>query len=1149
MAVAISKLIEQLPTQAGERVHCPHFNYGASALSLAELARKSGKMIVAVVPSTQKAASLERELNFYLAKDKQCPVIHFADWETLPYDSFSPHQDIISERLTCLYRLPNFERGVLIVPVATLMQRMCPKPFIEQGTFLFQKGDTLNLESVRETLDSAGYQCTHQVMEHGEFAIRGSLLDIFPMGSRVPFRIDLFDNEVDTIRTFDPETQRSDEVVNEINLLPAREFPLDENGISQFRRAWRDRFEGVPTQCDVYTDVSQGLLPAGIEYYLPLFFESTALLFDFIPASSLFVQIGEVKEEADNFWQEVNERYEQYGHDIQRPILKPKELYLPPSELFAQFKAYPQWIHPIQPVTEKTSLTICPIPDVTADIKSQTPFIALKAFLETFSGKVLFCAESMGRRESLKSLLNHQSLSTKEIDSWRDFIEGTDNHCLVVAPLEDSWQLSDGSVALIPEASLFGRRVMQHRRRKKTDYDSDLAIKSIAELREGMPVVHFEHGVGRYAGLQLLSYGEQTGEFVTIEYAAGDKLHVPVSNLDLISRYSGADLDHAPLNRLGTDQWQRVKKKATEQARDVAAELLDVYARREAKKGFAYPEPDENYTKFVNAFPFEETPDQLESIEQVVHDLCRARPMDRIICGDVGFGKTEVAMRAAFIAANAGKQVAILVPTTLLAEQHFQTFTDRFADTPIKIEVLSRFRSKKEQETIIQGLESGQIDIVIGTHKLIMQTIPFKDLGLLIVDEEHRFGVRQKEKLKSYRSEVDILTLTATPIPRTLNLSLSGIRDLSIITTPPAKRLSIKTFVREYHMPLIQEAILRELRRGGQVYYLHNDVSTIENTAQLLEDKIPQARIAVAHGQMRERELEAVMSDFYHGRFNVLVCTTIIETGIDIPTANTIIMDRADKLGLAQLHQLRGRVGRSHHQAYAFCLTPSKSKMTSDAKKRLEAIEASEDLGSGFTLATQDLEIRGAGELLGDEQSGNIHAIGFSLYMEILDQAVKTLQQGGEVLLDVPLQKGAEIDLSVSALIPDPFIPDVRMRLMIYKRISHAKTDLGLDELQVEIIDRFGLLPDEVKNLFKIAKLKLWANEIGIETIKLGPKGGKVSFIANPRCEPNKIIQLIQKQPLTYKLQGSQALSVSAELPKPEERFEFVKKLLTLLDR
>lgn len=1201
-----------LPERPQDRRYFGALKGAGLAFTLATIIKKHSGVVIAIVPNSLEAGKLERALSFFLNIEKEhenqhqhlrdttqpsYSVLSFPDWETLPYDTFSPHQDIISERLTTLSRLPNLSRGVLIVPVSTLLHRVSPKEFLTQNSLMIKKGDKLDLELARKNFVQSGYYNSPQVDSHGEFAIRGSILDLFPMGSRVPYRIDLFGDEIDSIRTFDVETQRSDEKVDEVHLLPAREYPLDENSISLFRSQFREQFEGDPRNSMIYQEVSEGVASPGLEYYLPLFFEKTASLFDYLPQNSLIVAIEDIEEASKIFWDQVKTRYEQYRHDIHRPILAPKQLFLQINELFGKIKEFPVCFLTQKELPEEAGSKNLPfevLPDLSMPIHQPEAFHAgdvLRKFLAEFKGWVLFTAETAGRREIFKDLLISLDINFSFANNLEDFIQQAKKNLqeqehehehgykkekeqeivigLTVAPLDEGmiWHPPTPSLrtlCLIPEAALFGKRVMQRRLHKaKVSPDFDFEVQSIAELTIGSPVVHLEYGIGRYLGLSPLVLGGQQGEFLTLEYAGGDKLYIPVTSLHLVSRYSGVDIEHAPLSRLGTGQWEKIKRKVLEQTHDVAAELLEIYAEREARQGKSFKPPDDTYQAFSAEFPFEETPDQEKAIREVIADLISGRPMDRVICGDVGFGKTEVALRAAFLAVQNGKQVALLVPTTLLAEQHFQTFSDRFANFPVQVDVLSRFKTHKEQELIIAALKEGKIDIIIGTHKILQGDIGFKNLGLLVIDEEHRFGVRQKETFKKLRAEVNILTMTATPIPRTLNMSMSGMRDLSIIATPPARRLSVKTFVREWNRPLIEEAITRELFRGGQVYYLHNDVDTIENTAHELSQWIPNARIAVAHGQMRERELEQIMSDFYHRRYNVLICTTIIETGIDIPTANTIIIERADKFGLAQLHQLRGRVGRSHHQAYAFCLTPSKSIISSDAKKRLEAIESLDELGVGFTLATHDLEIRGAGELLGEEQSGNIQSVGFPLFMELLEHTVKSLKaqqersgdkrkqgEGVEEVIDElesSFKKQLEIDLHLPCLIPDSYIPDVHTRLLLYKRISNCKNSLALDDLKVEMIDRFGILPTQTQNLFKITEIKLLAMPLGITKIDAGPKGGKIEFGARPNVDPAKIIRLIQEESKIYKLEGPQKLRIHENLEDPMKRIEAVVRWISKL--
>lgn len=1121
---------------------------GASTgLALSALISEQKKPIVIITPNTITAMRLEFELQFF--QTNPFPIIHFADWETLPYDHFSPHQDIISSRLAALNQIPQLKTGAIITPITTLMHQIAPRDYLEGNIFLLRTGDSFNIDQTRKKLEKAGYYCVSKVQEHGEFAVRGSIVDLFPMGSDLPYRIDLFDDEVDSIRTFSPETQRSLEKVDEIELLPAKEFPLSEEAIERFRQNFRAEFSGNPLNSPLYQDLSEGITTPGIEYYLPYFFEKTSSLFDYFPENSLIVCAHDIHTKAEEFWQEIRSRYDQRGHDITRPILSPQQMFISPSEIFNKINQTSKIKISKHLENEHNAFQFSTFPsvDLNVDHKAQRPLQHLENFIKEFSGRILFCAETTGRREVLLQLFSSIQLYPKSFISWKEFLDSETPFGIIIAPLEEGLQLEEPRLALIAESQIFGKRVVQRRRRKESTQDTDAIIKDLTELHVGDPIVHIDHGVGRYLGLQALTVGEQLSEFLHIEYADDAKLYVPVSSLHLISRYSGVDPEHAPIHRLGTQQWQKAKRKASEQVRDVAAELLNIYAHRQMQKGATFTTPNGDLHTFAAAFPFEETPDQQKAIEQVIQDMLGDKPMDRLICGDVGFGKTEVAMRAAFLAVQNEKQVCLLVPTTLLAEQHYQNFQDRFADWPIKIEVISRFKTSKEQQKVIKGLEEGKVDIVIGTHKLLQQDIKFKNLGLLIIDEEHRFGVRQKEYLKSLRTNVHILTLTATPIPRTLNMAFAGIRDLSIIATPPARRLAINTFLHEYDPHIIQEAITREIMRGGQAYFLHNDVATIERTARDLEKLIPEARIGIAHGQMRERELEQVMSDFYHRRFNVLVATTIIESGIDIPSANTIIIDRADKFGIAQLHQLRGRVGRSHHQAYAYLLIPSFKNLTPDAEKRLNAISAYEDLGIGFTLATHDLEIRGAGELLGEGQSGNMQAVGFTLYMDLLARAVDALKSGNDATVDFITPRSTEIDLQIPTLIPDSYLGDVQLRLQFYKRIASAKSSAELDELQVEMIDRFGLLPQPSKNLFYLNELRLKAEQLGIIKIEANNKGGKIEFNEKPNIDPLKIIQLIQKQSQAFKLEGSTHLRFFLKPHENHERLKLVENILLSL--
>jgi len=1129
----------------------------AFALSIAQAAQAYDGLLMVLLPDAAATHPLKRELEYFLADensalvnsiDKAIPVITLPDWETLPYDYFSPHQDIISERLQTLYQLPRMQRGILLLPISSALQKLPARSYIEQQCLLLKIGQTIDIDSLRIRLTNNGYNSVANVMEHGEFAVRGSIIDLFPMGTNQPIRIELFDDEIDSLRYFDAETQLTIDKVEEINLLPAREYPTDEQAIATFRQNWRSAFDSNIKEASIYRDVSNGIFPAGIEYYLPLFFEQLSTIFDYIDNENLLVvHRGNLAQPIDSFWHDLNERYEQYRYDLERPIVAPLSLFLNADELNASLKQFPAvslQTKAEDKLDRSTPLPYSFCPKVTIDHKLAEPLGALQSNLEAFA-KTLICGESSGRQEVLRELLSKHHIAHQTVDSWQQFQALDKGVALTTSALQQGFAAGDQLV--ICESNLFGSQVLQSRRRQDKGVSPDQLIHSLAELKSGDPVVHVDQGVGRYLGLQSIDAGGVTAEFLTLEYSGGDKLYVPVQSLHLIHRYSGSNPETAPWHKLGSESWSKAKTKALEKARDTAAELLDLYARRAAEKGIKHKLDQSDYEKFASEFEFEATPDQQQAIEAVIKDMQAKTPMDRLVCGDVGFGKTEVAMRAAFVAIQNGMQVAMLVPTTLLAQQHFNSFQDRFSQWPVNIAALSRFQTKKEQETVLNQLESGHVDIVIGTHRLLMGQPQFNNLGLLLIDEEHRFGVRQKEVLKSYRAKVDILTLTATPIPRTLNMSMSGMRDLSIIATPPAKRLAIKTFVRQHNSPLIKEAIQREIRRGGQVYFLHNSVESIERVARDIQELLPEIQVAVAHGQMRERALEDVMKQFYHQKYHVLVCTTIIETGIDVPTANTIIMDRADKLGLAQLHQLRGRVGRSHHQAYAYLLTPNPKTITKDAKKRLEAIENLEDLGAGFILATHDLEIRGAGELLGDEQSGHMQTIGFSLYMELLERAVKALKSGEEPSLKLTQDEQTEVNLGASSLLPESYVPDVGLRLSLYKRIANAKDTNKLRELQVELIDRFGLLPAATKVLFAATELKLRLSKLGISKLEANDSQITLEFTQQPNIDTNKLIQLIQTNPTKYKLVQGTTLKVSSPNESVEERKQQIDSLIETL--
>ncbi|MFA3761415.1 transcription-repair coupling factor [Yersinia sp. 2466 StPb PI] len=1131
-----------LPQRPGDTRQLGQLTGSACAVECAEIIERHDGPVMLITPDMQTALRLRDEVQQFSLR----PVSTLSDWETLPYDSFSPHQDIISARLSCLYHLPAMERGVIILPINTLMQRVCPHEFLHGHALVMKKGQHLSRDKLRAQLEQAGYRSVDQVMEHGEFATRGALLDLYPMGSEEPYRIDFFDDDIDSLRVFDVDSQRTLSEVEQINLLPAHEFPIDKTAIELFRSQWREQFEVRRDAEHIYQQVSKGIWPAGIEYWQPLFFsQPLPSLFSYLPENTLLVNTGDLEGSAERFWLDVNQRFESRRVDPMRPLLAPDTLWLRVDSLFTELKKWPRLQFKTDPLPTKaanTNLHYQPLPDVAVQAQQKAPLDNLRRFIETFSGSIVFSVESEGRRETLQDLLARIKISPSLITALPQ--AAAPGHYLMIGASERGFLDTDKQLALICESDLLGERVSRRRQDNRRTINTDTLIRNLAELRPGQPVVHLEHGVGRYLGLTTLEAGGIKAEYLILTYAGEDKLYVPVSSLHLISRYSGGADENAPLHKLGGEAWGRARQKAAEKVRDVAAELLDIYAQRAAKSGFKFKHDREQYQLFCQSFPFETTPDQEQAINAVLSDMCRPLAMDRLVCGDVGFGKTEVAMRAAFLAVANNKQVAVLVPTTLLAQQHFDNFRDRFATWPVRIEMMSRFRSAKEQQVILEQAAEGKVDIIIGTHKLLQSDLRWQDLGLLIVDEEHRFGVRHKERIKAMRADVDILTLTATPIPRTLNMAMSGMRDLSIIATPPARRLAVKTFVREYDSLVIREAILREVLRGGQVYYLYNDVENIEKATQRLAELVPEARIAIGHGQMRERDLERVMNDFHHQRFNVLVCTTIIETGIDIPSANTIIIERADHFGLAQLHQLRGRVGRSHHQAYAYLLTPNPKAMTTDAKKRLEAIASLEDLGAGFALATHDLEIRGAGELLGEDQSGQMTTIGFSLYMELLESAVDALKEGREPSLEDLTSNQTEIELRMPVLLPEDFIPDVNVRLSFYKRIASARNETELDELKVELIDRFGKLPDPARYLLHTAELRQQAQKLGIKRIEGNERGGFIEFSDKNKVDPVYLIGLLQRQPQIYRLEGPTKLKFMQDLTDRSQRLKFISELL-----
>ena len=1126
-------------------------SYGSAdayALAVAGLELKTRKqMLTVIVANASDGQRLLEEIPWFADGKLACHLL--PDWETLPYDAFSPHQDLVSERLATLHEIQNGQCDVLIVPATTALVRLAPPSFLAAYTFFFKQGEKLDEARLKAQLTLAGYTHVSQVMSPGEYSVRGGLIDLFPMGSALPYRLDLFGDEIETIRTFDADTQRSLYPVREVRLLPGREFPMDEPSRTSFRSRWRERFEGDPSRSVVYKDIGSGIASAGIEYYLPLFFEQTATLFDYLPAEASLALVGDIDAAIKRFWLDTQSRYRFLKSDRDRPIMPPDELFLSDEAFFTLAKPYPRWVIVKDADTAASELS-APVPNIAVNRRAEDPLDNLRSYLLQNDGRVMICAESNGRRETLQQYFNEYSLALAPVEGFEGFRASSAKLTLGVAPLQAGFELFEkgaGHLVFITETELYagsGRRVGKKKQETVTQVES--MVRDLSELKIGDPVVHINHGIGRYMGLTSMDIGEGETEFLHLEYAKDTKLYVPVSQLHVISRYSGASPEDAPLHSLGSGQWEKAKRKAAEQVRDTAAELLNLYARRALRKGHSFEYSSHDYQNFADSFGFEETPDQAEAINNVIKDMTAGKPMDRLVCGDVGFGKTEVALRATFIAVMGGKQVAILAPTTLLAEQHAQTFADRFADWPVRIAELSRFRTGKEINNAIKGMADGTLDIVIGTHKLLSPDVKFERLGLVIIDEEHRFGVRQKEVLKALRAEVDVLTLTATPIPRTLGMALEGLRDFSIIATAPQKRLAIKTFVRSEDSSVIREACLRELKRGGQIYFLHNEVETIQNRMAMLTELLPEARIAVAHGQMHERDLEKVMRDFVAQRYNILLCTTIIETGIDVPTANTIIMHRADKFGLAQLHQLRGRVGRSHHQAYAYLLVHDVMSLTKQAQRRLDAIQQMEELGSGFFLAMHDLEIRGAGEVLGENQSGEMLEIGFQLYSDMLHEAVRSLKAGKEPDLAAPLATTTEINLHVPALLPSDFCGDVHERLSIYKRLANCATADKVDDMQEELIDRFGKLPDPVKALIETHRLRIAAKAVGIVKIDAHGEAANLQFMANPPIDSMRIIALIQKN-RHIKLAGQDKLKITASMPDLAARVTQVKQTIKQL--
>jgi len=1157
--------------RAGQRFTFSGLVGSADAALIAQSAlryRANFSVMVVFCAHAQDAQRLLEEIPAFAPTLK---TLLLPDWEILPYDHFSPHQDLVSERLATLYELLNGSCDVVLVPVTTALQRLGPPNFLSGHTFFFRQGDRLNDVALRLQLQQAGYDPVSAVMRPGEYSIRGGLIDLFPMGSALPYRLDLFGDEIEQIRSFDPDTQRSLYPVKEIRLLPGHEFPFDDASRTAFRNRWREVFEGDPTRCSIYKDANLGIPSAGIESYLPLFFEESSNLFDYFPRSGepvWLVSIGDVDDAIRSFWKDTLARYEFLKHDLDRPILAPPELFLDVDGFFTNAKPHARLV--LEPTaTEASAAQFLPVPDISVHRRDSDPINRLRNVVSKEKIRVLVCSDSAGRKESIRQLFEESNsvagtsgkplypLQPEGFDSIAEFVKSDSLFGLVTAPLFNGFAWASENLLIITEAELFTSTARQRRKGKATESaDPDMLFKDLSELKIGDPVVHAEHGIGRYQGLVLLNLAPPKEapifeEFLHLVYAKEGVLYVPVQQLQMVSRYAGSDPDSAPLHHLGSGQWDKAKRKAAQQIRDTAAELLGLYAARAIRKGHAFEFSAHDYAAFAESFGFEETPDQANAIAAVIGDMTSGTPMDRLVCGDVGFGKTEVALRASFVAVMGGKQVAILAPTTLLAEQHVATWKDRFADWPVRIVELSRFKTTKEINAALDAIAKGEADIIIGTHKLLSKETKFANLGLVIVDEEHRFGVRQKDALKALRAEVDILTLTATPIPRTLGMAMEGLREFSVIATAPQKRLAIKTFVRREGDGVIREAVLREIKRGGQVYFLHNEVETIENRKRALQELIPEASISVAHGQMHERELESVMREFVTQRTNILLCTTIIETGIDVPTANTIIMHRADKFGLAQLHQLRGRVGSSHHQAYAYLLVPDPEALSKQAQLRLNAIQAMEELGSGFYLAMHDLEIRGAGEVLGDKQSGEIHEIGYQLYTEMLNRAVKSLRSGKEPDLLSPLQATTDVNLGIPALLPNDYCPDVHERLSMYKRFAGTNDFSELMALREELVDRFGDLPDQAKSFYETHRLRLEMADFGIKKIDATPVSIQIQFIPNPPIDPLKIIQLIQSSKY-IQLNGQDKLKVLpqklGEFDKLEQRLDQIRRLLRRLN-
>ena len=1144
---AVTKLSALRIPPAGQILHWQGGQGSSNSFALSCLAQTHQVPFVVVTGTQEETFQVANELSFF---SPALEVDVFPDLETLPYDTFSPQSDVISDRLKLLSRLLLKSVRIVVLPMRALQSRLPPMSYVGSRSLSLRNGSPFNpITSVRDLLN-VGYRNVDTVMEAGDLAVRGAIVDIFPIGSVTPIRLDLFDNEIESIRLFDPDTQRTTGHARSFTIVPAKEYPLDDESIERFRSRWHESFSIDVRECPTYLQISEGIPAEGVECYLPLFFENTATLFDYLPDDSILVLGPNALGAAQELWGEVKKRFENLREEPGRPLLAPSSLYLRPEETRSRVKRYARIGFDPDSEQDKhlVALGALELPSVEARMRSLDPIENLRTFLGNVNRRVLIVAETMGRLDHLEEFLRRGGIHSQRVDGFLGHLNAKGDVTITVAPIDRATWVDD--IVVLSESQIFGPVGGSGRRRSDLKATNpELAIRNLTELQIGAPVVHTEHGVGRYRGLELLTVDDCPGEFLLIEYAGGDKLYIPVSSLHLISRYTGTAEEHAPLDKLGSDRWEKAKKRAARKIRDVAAELLDIYARRKASVAFKFPPVDDEFHKFCDECEFDLTPDQEAAVDRVITDLSSEKAMDRLVCGDVGFGKTEVAMRAAFHVAQSGKQIVMLVPTTLLAQQHFASFQNRYSGWPHVIEVVSRFRSRFETEGLLKRVQEGKIDILIGTHRLLHAGFTFKDLGLLIVDEEHRFGVAHKEKLKAIQASVDVLTLTATPIPRTLNMAIGGLRDLSIIATPPARRLAIRTFVARSSKQLLSDALNRELARGGQAFFVHNEVHSIERRGRQVAELAPNARVGIGHGQMPKRALEGVMSDFYHRRCNVLVCSTIIESGIDVPNANTIIVDRADRFGLAQLHQLRGRVGRSHRQAYAYLLKPGEESMTPDAVKRLEAIQRAGDLGIGFTLALHDLEIRGAGELLGKDQSGQIEAIGFTLYMEMLERTINAMKLGTRIDVDVPLHApgAVEVELHLAALIPNDYLPDVHLRLVMYKRIAMAKNQEELAELRVEMIDRFGMLPDAARNLFRVARLRFTARHLGVAKINIGRSGGYVEFSDETPLDPTAFIRFISRQPAQLRMTGASRLRISKSLESGESRFQAVEGLLAEL--